>query len=219
MTCRAAMAAPMPRAPPVTMAVLAVASVMSVFLPSKTTTQNILYFIIIPNGSGRLSRGPRAPAGRRRDRGGVPDPSQRTSIYKTYYINVNDHRCPAEDDAAIRNLLGLAALLGDEGAPEDYRRVYAPGATWRMGTVEQAGADEIVAAAASRRAAGISGPGTGTRHLVIPLRVEVTGDSARAVSYFAFLAGTAITVTATYRDELIRTDKGWLISAREVTDG
>jgi len=132
---------------------------------------------------------------------------------------VNDHRCPAEDDAAIRNLLGLTALLGDEGAPEDYRRVYAPGATWRMGTVEQAGADEIVAAAASRRAAGISGPGTGTRHLVIPLRVEVTGDSARAVSYFAFLAGTAITVTATYRDELIRTDKGWLISAREVTDG
>jgi hypothetical protein len=49
---RAAMAAPMPRAPPVTMAVLADASVMSVSLPSKTTAQNILYFIIIPNGSG-----------------------------------------------------------------------------------------------------------------------------------------------------------------------
>jgi hypothetical protein len=132
---------------------------------------------------------------------------------------MSDHRCPAEDDAAIRNLLGLAALLGDEGTPEDYRRVYAPGATWRMGTIEQTGADQIVAAAAERRANGISGPGTGTRHLVVPLRVEVTRDSARTVSYFAFLAGTAITLTGTYRDELIRTDSGWQISAREVTDG
>jgi hypothetical protein len=132
---------------------------------------------------------------------------------------VSDHRCPAEDDAAIRNLLGLTALLGDEGAPEDYRRVYAPGATWRMGAIEQTGADQIVAAAAERRANGISGPGTGTRHLVIPLLVEVTGDSARAVSYFAFLAGTTITLTATYRDELIRADGGWQISAREVAQG
>ena len=132
---------------------------------------------------------------------------------------MSDHRCPAEDDAAIRNLLGLTALLADEGAPEDYRRVYAPGATWRMGAIEQTGADQIVAAAAERRANGISGPGTGKRHLVIPLWVEVTGDSARAVSYFAFLAGTTITLTATYRDELIRVDEGWQISAREVAQG
>jgi len=85
-----------------------------------------------------------------------------------------------------------------------------------MGTIEQAGADEIVAAAAGRRADGTSGPGTGTRHLVIPLLVEVSGDSARTVSFFAFLAGTAITVAGTYRDELIRTGQGWRISRREV---
>jgi hypothetical protein len=129
---------------------------------------------------------------------------------------MKDHRCPAEDDAAIRNLLGLTALLGDEGAPQDYRRVYASDATWRMGTIEQTGADEIVAAAAARRADGTSGPGTGTRHLVIPMRVEVTGGSARTVSYFVFLAGTAITVAGTYRDELIRTSAGWQISKREI---
>ena len=129
---------------------------------------------------------------------------------------MNDHRCPAEDDVAIRNLLGLTALLGDEGTPQDYRRVYAPDATWRMGTIEQAGADEIVAAAAARRADGTSGPGTGTRHLVIPMQVEVTGDSARTVSHFVFLAGTAITVAGTYRDELMRTSVGWRISKREI---
>jgi hypothetical protein len=130
---------------------------------------------------------------------------------------VDVHRCPAADDAAIRNLLGRAALLGDEGDPEDYRQVYAPVATWRWGSDTQDGADEIVAAAAARRAGGISGPGTGTRHLVIPVLIEVTGDSARAFSYFAFLAGTTVTVTGSYRDELTRTSHGWQISGRQVT--
>lgn len=129
------------------------------------------------------------------------------------------HRCPAEDDAAIRNLLGRTALLGDEGDPEDYRKVYAPGATWRMGADEQASADEIVAAATARRADGTSGPGTGTRHVVIPLLVEVAGDSARAVSSYLFLTGTAITVAGTYRDEFTRSGRGWQISSRDITAG
>ena len=38
-------------------------------------------------------------------------------------------------------------------------------------------------------------------------------------AFLAFLAGTAITLTGTYRDELIRADGGWQISARDVTDG
>jgi len=129
------------------------------------------------------------------------------------------HRCPAEDDAAIRNVIGLTALLGDEGAPEDYRQVYARDAVWRMGEHVQSGADEIVAAAAARRAEGVSGPGTGTRHLVTPLTVEVTGDSATAVSYYAFLSGPAIAVTGTYRDELARGGRGWQITRREITPG
>lgn len=135
---------------------------------------------------------------------------------------MSSHRCAAEDDAAIRNLLGRTALLGDEGAPEDYRQVYAPDAIWRMGTVktgtvEQCGQDEIVAAAAARRASGTSGPGTGTRHLVVPLVIEVTGDSAHAVSYLLFLAGTAVAVVSTYRDTLVRTSEGWRISERDIT--
>ena len=129
------------------------------------------------------------------------------------------HRCPAADEAAIRNVIGLTALLGDQGAPEDYRRVYAPTAVWQMGDAIQSGADEIVAAAAARRAEGVSGPGTGTRHLVTPLTVEVTGDTATAVSYYAFLAGRAIAVTGTYRDQLARTELGWQITRRDITPG
>jgi hypothetical protein len=137
-------------------------------------------------------------------------------------IPVNSHRCRAEDDIAIRNLLGLTALLGDEGDPEDYRRVYAPAATWRMGgngltDPVQSGADEIVAATTARRAKGIGGPGSGTRHLVVPLHVEVTGDRAHAVSQYLFLSGTAIAAVGIYRDDLIRTEHGWQISNRAIT--
>jgi hypothetical protein len=129
------------------------------------------------------------------------------------------HPCPAGDDAAIRNVIGLTAYLGDQGAPEDYRKVYAPDAIWRIGDVTQSGADEIVAAAAARRAEGVSGPGTGTRHLVTPLTIEVTGDIAESVSYYVFLSGTSIATTGTYHDDLARTEQGWLITRRDITPG
>jgi hypothetical protein len=45
---------------------------------------------------------------------------------------MSTHRCPADDDAAIRNVLSLAALLNDEGDPEDQRKVHAPDATWHL---------------------------------------------------------------------------------------
>jgi hypothetical protein len=129
------------------------------------------------------------------------------------------HRCPAADDAAVRNVIGLTALLGDEGAPEDYRKVYAPSAVWQMGDAVQSGADEIAAAAAARRAEGVSGPGSGTRHLVTPLTIEVTGDTATAVTYYTFLRGTSIAGGGTYRDELARTEAGWRITRRDITPG
>jgi HIP---CoA ligase len=132
---------------------------------------------------------------------------------------VTIHRCPAADEAAVRNVIGLTALLGDTGAPEDYRRAYARDATWRMGDVIQEGADAIVAAAAARREEGTSGPGSGTRHLVTALTVEVAGDTATAVSYYAVLAGTAIRATGTYHDKLARTEGGWRITRRDVTPG
>jgi hypothetical protein len=132
---------------------------------------------------------------------------------------VTIHWCPADDDAAIRNVIGLTAFLGDQGAPEDYRQVYAPDVVWRMGEHVQSGADEIVAAAAARRAEGVSGPGAGTRHLVTPLTIEVSGDTARAVSYYVFLSGTTIATTGTYRDELARTGHGWQIIRRDITPG
>jgi hypothetical protein len=102
---------------------------------------------------------------------------------------MSTHRCPADDDAAIRNVLGLAALLNDEGDPEDQREVYAPDATWHLGDITRKGADEMVAAAVGRRNDGLLGPGTGTRHLMTLLTVEVADDTAKAVAYFVFVKG------------------------------
>jgi hypothetical protein len=132
---------------------------------------------------------------------------------------MTNHWCPADDDAAIRNLLGLAAYLNDQGEPEDQRRIYAPDATWRLGDQARQGADAMVAAAEARRDQGRLGPSTGTRHLLTVLTVEVTGDTAKAVSYFAFLSGTAITSGGTYRDDLARTEAGWRIAGREIILG
>jgi ketosteroid isomerase-like protein len=136
---------------------------------------------------------------------------------------MNGHRCAAADDAAIRSLIGLTARLGDEGEPEEYHRVYTSDAVWRMGATRQTGAAEIVAAAAARRAEGISGPGTATRHFVVPLQIEVTGDRAYAVSYFQFLTGTtgtpSLKLAGSYRDELVRTGDGWRIQHRETVLG
>jgi len=126
------------------------------------------------------------------------------------------HWCPADDDAAIRNVLGLAALLNDQGEPEDQRKVYAPDATWHMGETSRAGADEMVAAAVERRRQGLLGPGTGTRHLMTLLTIAVTGDTARAVAYFVFVKGTAIVSSGTYHDDLARTEAGWRIARREI---
>jgi hypothetical protein len=124
----------------------------------------------------------------------------------------------AEDEVLIRNLIGLAAHLADEGEPDDYRVLYTPDATWSFGGSTQHGVEEIVAATRQRRAEGVSGPGTGTRHLVVPLHVTVNGDTATAVSYFLFLADTTgtpvVRVFGVYTDELVRTPEGWRIRSR-----
>ena len=122
------------------------------------------------------------------------------------------------DDALIRSLIGRAAHVGDEGSPDDYRTLYTADATWSMGDVTQHGVEEIVAATRDRRATGVSGPGTGTRHLVVPLHVTVDSDAATAVSYFLFLGNTTAAPTVkmfgTYTDDLARTPEGWRIQRR-----
>ena len=123
-----------------------------------------------------------------------------------------------DDDSLIRSLIGRAAHLADEGTPEEYRPLYTEDASWSFAGDTQSGVDAIVQGARQRRAAGVSGPGTDTRHLVVPLHVSVDGDRAKAVSYFLFFGNTAtvpeVRVFGVYEDDLVRTADGWRLQCR-----
>ncbi len=125
---------------------------------------------------------------------------------------------PNQDDALIRSLIGRAAHLGDEGEPDDYRDLYTADATWSMGESTQTGIEAIVEATRQRRVQKVSGPGTDTRHLVVPLHVNTEGDTGTAISYFLFFVNVAtipeVRMFGVYEDALVRTPAGWRIRHR-----
>lgn len=124
------------------------------------------------------------------------------------------------DELAIRALIGRSAYLGDSGAPDSYREIYTTDAVWEFGDQRQDGIEEIVAATTERRKEGVSGPGTASRHVVIPMHVDIDGDEAVAHSYLQFFRNTdaapTLAMLAVYEDTLHRTDGTWRISRRSV---
>ncbi|MCP9948309.1 nuclear transport factor 2 family protein [Actinomadura madurae] len=130
---------------------------------------------------------------------------------------------PSDDDAEIRAVLLLAAFLADEGKLTDDDRVYTQDATWSAGGTRQTGLEAIIAASQGRRDSGLTGAGSHTRHVTIPVSVTVDHDKAEAVSYFMFVTSTNATpqikMFSTYRDRLRRTENGWRITERESRPG
>lgn len=74
------------------------------------------------------------------------------------------------------------------------------------------------------RAADLLGPGTNSKHLVTIMEIAFDDrDTARAASYFVFIADTAsaprIAVTGAYTDRLARIGGEWRITERVMTTG
>ncbi len=136
------------------------------------------------------------------------------------------------DELEIRNLVARVAQLADSGAIDAYAALYTDDAVWEMPASPATGLEasarrgtaDIVAGVQERRAAGVQGPGSQTRHVVTTVSVELDGaDAATAHSYWTFWSDTATTPTprtmGEYQDAFQRTDGGWRLAHRTIIMG
>jgi 3-phenylpropionate/cinnamic acid dioxygenase small subunit len=136
------------------------------------------------------------------------------------------------DQLELRSLVARTAQLADTGDLGDYALCFASDAVWvppadagvpQVGA-ERHGLDDILAGARERRAAGIQGPGSNTRHVVSTTTIEPLGpDHARGRSYWRYYGDTHATprllTMGHYDDEFVREDEGWRIRRRVTVRG
>jgi 3-phenylpropionate/cinnamic acid dioxygenase small subunit len=135
-------------------------------------------------------------------------------------------------DAEIRTVLARIAQLADTGDLEEYLTLFTEDAVWGMPdnpavgmtANEKKGHAEILAGAQERRASGLQGPGTESRHVLTTIAIDVESeDRATARSYFLFFASTSTTPTlrtmGQYDDVLVKSERGWQLARRRITVG
>src|SRR3954463_4257478 len=107
-------------------------------------------------------------------------------------------------DAEIRTLLARIAQLADTGDLDEYVTMFTEDAVWAMpdnpavGMVanEKRGHVEILEGARERRASGLQGPGSDSRHVLTTIAINVQSDvRATARAYFLFFGTTSTTPT------------------------
>ena len=126
-------------------------------------------------------------------------------------------------DLEIRSLVARIAQLADEGELDEYVDCFTVDADWQMPGAPRRGRVEIRAGGEERRAAGQTGPGSNSRHLVSTTSVAVIGDTATAVSYWQFFVNTdrapALSLIGRYDDDFVRESDRWRLAVRRVTIG
>jgi 3-phenylpropionate/cinnamic acid dioxygenase small subunit len=135
-------------------------------------------------------------------------------------------------DAEIRTLLARIAQLADTGDLDEYLTCFTEDAVWAMpdnpavGMTANAkrGHAEILQGAQERRASGLQGPGTESRHVLTTLAITVESETrATARSYFLFFGTTSTAPTlrtmGQYDDVLVKGERGWQLAHRTITVG
>jgi 3-phenylpropionate/cinnamic acid dioxygenase small subunit len=135
-------------------------------------------------------------------------------------------------DAEIRTVLARIAQLADTGDLDEYLSLFTEDAVWGMPdnpavgmtANEKRGHAEILAGAQERRASGLQGPGTDSRHVLTTIAIDVESDDrATARSYFMFFATTSTAPTlrtmGQYDDILVKGERGWQLAHRVITVG
>jgi hypothetical protein len=130
---------------------------------------------------------------------------------------------PAEYDtirdiAGITDLVHRLALYSDKASLEQWSTLIADDAFIDLFGSSGQGKEGCVESSRQRRAAGRSGPGSGSRHLVTSTVIDVDGDSATGDITVLFYAAAhtepALQLVVNYADEYVRTDDGWKLSRR-----
>lgn len=124
----------------------------------------------------------------------------------------------------LRNLISRIAILADQGDLDEYANQFTEDAVWALPDAPRHGKADIRAGAQRRRAEGLTGPGSASRHVITNVSVSVDGpDNARADSYFMFFQNTTAVPTilnmGSYRDRLVRQGGTWRLARREITFG
>ena len=128
------------------------------------------------------------------------------------------------DELEIRNLIARVAQLADYGDVEEYASLFTEDGSWEFPGAPLRGRGNILAGARERRKQRVTGPGSGTRHVISTVAVQVE-DAGRATadSYFQFWRDTATSPAlfnmGHYHDVLHREDGAWRIARREITVG
>jgi 3-phenylpropionate/cinnamic acid dioxygenase small subunit len=139
------------------------------------------------------------------------------------------------DELEIRNLVAELSQLADTASEEElerYLELFTDDATWvvqsqgaGLSPQVRTGRKEILEGVRERRAAGIQGPGTHTRHAVSTLTVKFeTGDRAVARCYWHYYtdassAAPVLALMGEYRNTFVRTPQGWRLERRELVSG
>lgn len=135
------------------------------------------------------------------------------------------------DQLALRDLIARVAQLADTGEVDEYAACWAEDGEWvaptdslgvSAGDPPRRGRDSVIAGVRHRRAMGVQGPGTHTRHVVSTTSLTRTGpDSATGRSYWRYYADTdalpRIVLTGQYDDEFVRSPDGWRLRVRRVS--
>lgn len=133
------------------------------------------------------------------------------------------------DQVEVATLIARIAQLADAGTPEEYIACFTDDAVWEladagdlpMDTQRIVGHEAILAGVSQRRADGIQGPGSLTRHDVSSIVVTVDGDTATGRSYFRYYTGInaspVLVGMGTYNDSFRRGATGWQLSQRVIT--
>ncbi|MFD4470398.1 nuclear transport factor 2 family protein [Rhodococcus sp. NPDC058505] len=139
-----------------------------------------------------------------------------------------------ESVVEIQSLLARVAHLADDGTVEDYLTHFTADAVWEsapnpttgMPAQSRTGRAEIEEGVRTRRASGIQGPGSATRHVLTTIAVDPGGDDpdvATSTAYWTFFVDTTtaarLSSVGRYDDTLRRVDGRWRLAHRRITIG